>query len=258
MGIVPARPRALPRLPLERGRDGRHLGHPPRALPRARALERRGPDPEGADVRPHGPAGKPWRGRQGVLVVPRGPAEPRAPALALPLPAGRLPVRRAHPPRSWPQRSRARAARHRRVRRRPLLVGRRHLREGLADGDPRSDRGREPRGRGGDAGGAADALVPQHVVVERRRCRARASRATARRSWSPTTRSPATGSKLRPAPTARRRRRSSARTSRTHLASSGRRRPPRIRRTASTTMSSRVRPRSIRMGSAPRRRFATG
>ena len=100
-------------------------------------------------------------------MVPRGAAEPRAAALALSLPAGRLPVRRAHPPRSWPQRPRARAAGHRRVRRRPLLVGRRHLREGLADGDPRSDRGREPRGRRGDAGGAADALVPQHVVVGR-------------------------------------------------------------------------------------------
>ena len=139
-----------------------------------------------------------------------------------------FPYDAARPPRPWPPRSRARAARHRRVRRRPLLVGRRHLREGLADGDPRSDRGREPRGRGGDAGGAADALVPQHVVVGRRRRCARASRATARRSWSPTTRSPATGSKQRPAPTVRCRRRSSARTRRTRLASSGRRRRRRI------------------------------
>ena len=190
LGVVPARSRALPRVSLERGRHGRHLGHPPRALPRPRALERRGPDPEGADVRAHGAAGKPRRGRQGVLVVPRGPAEPRAPALALPLPAGRLPVRRADPPRPWPPGSRARAARHRRVRRRPLLVGRRHLREGLADGDPRPHRGREPRGRGGDAGGAADAVVPQHVVVGRgcgaaahrsRRLGARRLRSRARR-----------------------------------------------------------------------------
>ena len=35
-----------------------------------------------------GPAGQPRRGRQGVLVVPRGPAQPRAAALALPLSAG--------------------------------------------------------------------------------------------------------------------------------------------------------------------------
>ena len=95
LGLLPARPRPLARVPLERGRHGRDLGHPPRALPRARALERPGPDPEGADVRPHRAAGQPRRGRQGVLVVPRGAAEPRAAALALPLPAGRVPVRAA-------------------------------------------------------------------------------------------------------------------------------------------------------------------
>ena len=88
-----------------------------------------------------------------------------------------------------------------------------------------------------------------------RRC-ARASRATARRSSSPTTRSPATGSKRRPAPTVRCRRRSSARTRRTRLASSGRRRRRRTRRTASTTTSSPARPPSTRTGSARRRRSA--
>ena len=81
-----------------------------------------------------GPAGQPRRGRQGVLVVPRRPAQPRAAALALPLPAGRVPVRAAgrgeRPP--GPRRPRVRAARHRRVRRRPLLGRRRHLRQGLA------------------------------------------------------------------------------------------------------------------------------
>ena len=72
-----------------------------------------------------------------------------------------------HGPR--PAGPRARAARHRRLRRRPLLVGRGHLREGLADGGPHADRAREPRRRRGDAPRAADALVPQHVVVGRRR-----------------------------------------------------------------------------------------
>ena len=38
--LLPARPRPLARVPLERGRHGRHLRHPPRAVPRARALER--------------------------------------------------------------------------------------------------------------------------------------------------------------------------------------------------------------------------
>ena len=53
LGLLPARPRPLARVPLERGRHGRDLGHPPRPLPRARALERERPDPEGAHVRPH-------------------------------------------------------------------------------------------------------------------------------------------------------------------------------------------------------------
>ena len=66
-------------------------------------------------------------------------------------------------------RSRAGAARHGRVRRRPLLVGRRHLCEGVADRAADADRAREPRPGRGDAGGAADALVPQHLVVRRRR-----------------------------------------------------------------------------------------
>ena len=103
----PARPRPLTRVSVERGRDGRHLRHPSRALPGARALERPGSDPEGADVRPHGAAGQPRRGRQGVLVVPRGAAEPRAPALALPLPAGAVSLRRAREPRPRARRTRS-------------------------------------------------------------------------------------------------------------------------------------------------------
>ena len=46
------------------------------ALPRARALERPRPDPQGADLRAHRQRGQPRRGRQGVLVVPRRAAEP--------------------------------------------------------------------------------------------------------------------------------------------------------------------------------------
>ena len=60
-----------------------------------RALERRGPDPQGADVRPRRRRRQPRRGRQGVLVVPGLHADPLLDALALPLPAGRVPVRRA-------------------------------------------------------------------------------------------------------------------------------------------------------------------
>ena len=99
-----------------------------------------------------GPAGQPRRGRQGVLVVPRRPAEPRPAAVALPLPAGGLPLpaadRRERP--SGPRRPRVRAARHRRLRRRPLLDRRRHLRQGVArptcsPGSPSRTTGRRRR-----------------------------------------------------------------------------------------------------------------
>ena len=92
-------------------------------LPRARALERPRPDPEGAHLRAHRQPGQPRRGRQGVLVVPRRDAEPLLEPLALPLSAGRVPVRAARRRERGARqaRSRVRAARHRHLRRRPLL-----------------------------------------------------------------------------------------------------------------------------------------
>ncbi len=130
-------------------------------------------------------------------------------------PQAAFPYDAAREPRPRPARPRARAARHRRLRRRPLLVGRRHLREGLADRGAGADRDREPRRRtrrrstccrrSGSGTRGRGATAPS----------ARGSSATARPSSSPTTRSPATGSRARPAPTARRPRRCSARTRRT-------------------------------------------
>ncbi len=120
LGLVLARRRALQGLPLERGRDGRAVGHRARPLPGARAVERARPDPQGADVRPDRTAGQPRRGREGVLVVPGRGAQPCLAALALPLPAGRVPLRGPRR-REWSPRlprPRVRAARHRRVRRR--------------------------------------------------------------------------------------------------------------------------------------------
>ena len=70
------------------------LRRPADVLLRARPVERRGPDPQGADVRPRRRRRQPRRGRQGVLVVPGLHAHPLVDALALPLPAGRVPVRR--------------------------------------------------------------------------------------------------------------------------------------------------------------------
>ena len=129
-----------------------------------------GPDPQGADVRAHGPAGQPRRGRQGVLVVPRGAAQPRAAALALPLPAGAR-------SRTTSSSTTAAACED------PELE---LLDTGVFDEDrywsvdvtyakasptevlARID-GREPRPRRGDPRGAADAVVPEHLALERRR-----------------------------------------------------------------------------------------
>jgi hypothetical protein len=174
--VLPARPRAVTRLPLERGRARRHLRREPAPLLRARVLERPRPHPQGADLRSRRPRGEPRRGRQGVLVVPRLDPDPLVPALALRLPAGGVPVRRAargeRAPR--PRRAGVRAARHRRLRRRPLLGDRGRLREGVARRRARAPRGAEPRAGAGDAPRPAAPLVPQHVVVGARRPQARA------------------------------------------------------------------------------------
>ena len=91
--LVPARPRPLAGVPLERGRDGgddRRLQPP---VARLVPVERPGPDPQGADVRAGRSRRQPRRGRQGILVVPRRRPEQRLAALAVSLPAGCLPVR---------------------------------------------------------------------------------------------------------------------------------------------------------------------
>ena len=95
LGVLPARPRALARVPLERGRARRDLRRPPAAVLRVRAVERARPDPQGAHLRAHRARGQPRRGRQGVLVVPRLHADALVDALALRVPAGGVPVRRA-------------------------------------------------------------------------------------------------------------------------------------------------------------------
>ena len=156
------------RLPLERGRPGRRLRRPADALPRARALERRRPDPQGAPLRPDRPRGQPRRGRQGVLVVPRRHAHPLLDA------PGATTTRsgRSRTP-SWCRTRRAggddpeyELRRHRRLRRRPLLGRHRRVRQGRARrpaacASPSTNRGptSAPSAR------AADAVVPQHLVL---------------------------------------------------------------------------------------------
>ena len=144
-----ARPGPLARLPLGRGRDRRDLRRPPAAVPGARAVERRRPDPQGADVRAHQQRGQPRRGRQGVLVLPRHHADALLPEVSVQVPAARVPVRRPgrreRPPRQAGLR--VRAARHRDLRRGPLLRRRRRVRQGRARRHPDARHRAQPRAR---------------------------------------------------------------------------------------------------------------
>ena len=133
--VLPARPGALARLPLGRGRDRGHLRRAPAAVPGARAVERRRPDPQGAHVRPHQRRGQPRRGRQGVLVLPRQHADALVPEVPLQVPAARRSRTTTWSPTNGAPRqagARVRAARHRHLRRGPLLRRRRRVRQGRA------------------------------------------------------------------------------------------------------------------------------
>ncbi len=91
--LLPPRPGPLARLPLGRGRDRRDLRRAPAAVPGAGAVERRRPDPQGADVRPHQRRGQPRRGRQGVLVLPRQHPDALLPEVPVQVPPARVPLR---------------------------------------------------------------------------------------------------------------------------------------------------------------------
>ena len=171
LGLLHPRPGPLARLPLGRGRDRRISDDRQQPLLRARPLERPRPDPQGAPVRPDEQRGQPRRGRQGVLLLPRRDADALVHELALQVPAGGLPVRRPgrDEPRPRRDRARVRAARHRRVRRGPLLRCRRRVRQGEPGRHPRSGSPPEPRAGARDAPPPPDPLVPQHLVVGRRR-----------------------------------------------------------------------------------------
>ena len=108
LGLLHPRPVPLPGLPLGRGRPRRDLRRQAAPLLRARPLERAGPHPQGAPVRPHQQRGEPRRGRQGVLLLPRLDADPLVHEVPLQVPAARVPLpgpRRDEPDggrgRSW-------------------------------------------------------------------------------------------------------------------------------------------------------------
>ena len=179
--LLQSRPGAVARLQVGRGRHRRHLRRPPTPLPGVRRLERRRPDPQGADVRSDQCRGQPWRGRQGVLLLPRRHAHRLLPEVPVPVPAAGVPVRRPHRHQrpAQPVGDGVRAPRHRGVRRRSLCRHRRRVRQGGARRHPRADHDRQSQRRTRHGPPAADAVVPQHLVdgpaegepTRRRRCR---------------------------------------------------------------------------------------
>ena len=158
------------------GEDGLagHLRRQAAAVLRAGAVERRRPDPQGAAVRPDQHRGQPRRGRQGVLLLPRQHAH------ALLHAAGSTSTRSAAFP--YDDLVATNRARGRRTEYELLDTG-------VFDDDryfdvvsstprpaPRTCSVRitvdQPRARRGDAPRAADAVVPQHLVVAAERPRA--------------------------------------------------------------------------------------
>ena len=147
----------------------RHLRPPSAHLLCARAVERAGSDPQGAPVRTDRHRGQPRRGREGVLLLPRQHADALVHEGPLQVSAARSsPTRELveENRRRGQGRPRVRTGRHGRVRRRPLL---RRRSSSTRRRTPRTSWSAitvvESRARGGAAAPAADALVPQHLVM---------------------------------------------------------------------------------------------
>ena len=135
LGVLPARSRAQPRLPLGRGRPARDLRSRVPGRLRARAVERARSDPQGAAVRADRPRGQSRRGRQGAVLLPRRHADALVREGAVQVSAGARSRTRGSSTRTGgaaESEPRVRARRHRRVRRRPLLRRLRRVREGRA------------------------------------------------------------------------------------------------------------------------------
>ena len=140
-----------------------------------------GPDPEGAGVRADRRAGQSRRGRQGVLVVPRRAAQPRLEPVALPLSAGRVPL-------SGPDRP-ERVARTGTQPEYELLdtgvfdddrywIIEVHYAKASADDLLMTIQVTNAGPDADDAARAADRVVPQHLVLGRRRAQAGDARPT--------------------------------------------------------------------------------
>ena len=255
VAVLHPRSGAVARVPLGRGRARGLLRPEAATVFRPGALEREGPDSEGAALRVEQCRGEPRRGREGVLLLSRFHADPLVHEVALQVPAGRLSVRRSRDDEcaSLAPGARVRADRHRRVRRRPLLRRLRRIREVVSGGMLRSDHRREPGPGDRDDSSAADPVVPQHVELVARRGETPPgggeSEPAARASWRRRTRSLAIAGSTATA----RRRCCSPRTTRTPSGSSTRPTRAPTSRTPSTRSSCTGKPTpSTRRRSAPR------
>ena len=138
-------------------------------------------------VRPDQQRGQSRRGRQGVLLLPRQHADALLHEVSLQVSAGRLSrmIRLvADQSRPQPPGIRVRTDQHGRLRRGPLLRRVRGIRQGIARGHPGSNQ--RPQSRSGARGDsrAADALVPQSLVVGPGQSAAhRCKRSRARPPW---------------------------------------------------------------------------
>ncbi len=92
--LLHPRPGAVARVSLGRGRARRLLGPQAAAVFRAGALERQGPDPEGAALRLEQRRREPRRGRQGILLLSRLHTDPLVHEVALQVSAGGVSLRR--------------------------------------------------------------------------------------------------------------------------------------------------------------------
>ena len=149
VGLLHPRPVPLPGLPVGRGRPRRVLRRQAAPVLRPRPLERAGPHPQGARVRPHQQRGEPRRGRQGVLLLRRLDADPLVHEVPLQVPAARVPLPgpRRDEPAAHEGGARVRAPRHGGLRGRPVLRRLPRVRQGGAGGHPDQGVGPQPRAR---------------------------------------------------------------------------------------------------------------
>src|SRR5437762_6541039 len=116
LGLLSARPCAKPRVSLGRGRPSRYFGSTMPSLFRARTLERKRSDFEGATLRSDRVGRQPRRGRKGALLLSRLDADAFVHDCPLQISAGRIsvrPINRGESP-AWLGRARARTDRYRR------------------------------------------------------------------------------------------------------------------------------------------------